>query len=67
MVLFDTLGPFPRLLGWLWYLLVSSIGLVSASTHTALNLARIFLIKMVLLSSLTTLLFSACKFPKPAA
>jgi hypothetical protein len=47
MIALDVLGPFPRLAGWLWYLLASWSGLLAGSTHISLYLTRIFLIKKV--------------------
>ena len=64
MVLFDLFGPFPRLLGWLWYLLVSFTGILTHSTHTALNLTRIFLIKKVVLSPTSNLLVFSLQISK---
>ena len=50
MMLFDVCGPFPRLPGWLWNLVASTMGLLTASTITALNITRVFLIKKVIQS-----------------
>ena len=47
MILLDLLGPYPPLLGWLWYLLTGSSTLLSCLTHIALNATRVFLIKRV--------------------
>ena len=43
----DVFGPFPPLLGWLWYILLSFNAILFFSTHVSLNLTRIFLIKKV--------------------
>ena len=40
-------GPFPESLGWLWYLLVSFLSLLTFSITITINLARILLILMV--------------------
>ena len=47
IILKDVFGPFPPLLGWLWYILLSFNAILFFSTHISLNLARIFLIKKV--------------------
>ena len=46
-ILKDVFGAFPRLLGWLWYILLSFSALLTFSSHISLNLTRIFLIKEV--------------------
>ena len=47
IILSDVFGPFPPLLGWLWYILLSFNAILFFSTHVSLNLTRIFLIKKV--------------------
>ena len=47
MILLDVMGPFPPLVGWMWYLLASWSYLLACSTHISLYITRIFLIMKV--------------------
>ena len=47
MVCLEVFGPYPPVLGWLWYLVVSILNILSMTILISLNLTRIYLIKKV--------------------
>ena len=53
LILVDMVGPFHEVLGWLWYLLVSFLSLLTFGLIITLNLVRIFLILMVRVNTFT--------------
>ena len=52
MILTDLLGPFPKWLGWVWYLLVQFTTIMTIGTIIIINMVRIFLIKKVARSTI---------------
>ena len=71
IVLLGVLGPFPPVLGWLWYLVASCSMLLSLFILISLNLTRIYLIRKVVFGMVYKLIYkpilSAIRVPEPRA